>query len=92
MLKWSKPIQDMRIGDVVEATFYLWNPLRSFGLGGWEEDGRRQYRVVAVLDLFDRDYPSKIEKLRYEHGEIEVLGHERKIVVLVPEGPFIPKA
>jgi hypothetical protein len=61
-------------------------------LGGWEEDGRRQYRVVAVLDLFDRDYPSKIEKLRYEHGEIEVLGHERKIVVLVPTGPFVPKA
>jgi hypothetical protein len=91
MPKWSKPIQDMRVGDVVEATFYLWNPLSRFMLGGWEEDGRRQYRVVAVLDLFDRDYPSKIERLRYEHGEIEVLGYERRIVVLVPIGPYIPK-
>jgi hypothetical protein len=82
----------MEVNDIVEATFYSWNPLRRFMLGGWEEDGRRQYRVVAVLDIFDRDYPSKIERLRYEHGEeTEVLGHERKIVVLVPAGPYIPK-
>jgi hypothetical protein len=92
MPKWNKPIQDMRVGDVVEATFYLWNPLSRFMLGGWEEHGRRQYRVVAVLDLFDRDYPSKIERLRFEHGEIEVLGHERRIVVLVPISPYTPKA
>jgi hypothetical protein len=26
-----------------------------------------------------------------QHGDIEVLGHERKIVVLVPISPFVPK-
>jgi hypothetical protein len=91
MRQWNKPIGMMEVGDVVEATYFVWNPLSRFMLGGWEEDGRRQFRVVAVLDIFDRDYPSKIERLRYEYGEIEVLGHERKIVVLVPAGPYIPK-
>jgi hypothetical protein len=82
----------MEVGDVVEATYFVWNPLSRWMLGSWEESGRQQFRVIAVLDIFDRDYPSKIEKLRYQHsGEIEVLGHERKIVVLVPISSFVPK-
>ena len=91
MLKWSKPIGAMEPGDIVEATYFVWNPLSRWMLGAWQEDGRRQFRVIAVLDVFDRDYPAKIEKMRYEHGEIELLGYERKIIVLVPTGPYIPK-
>jgi len=92
MPRWSKPINEMQVGDVVEATYYIWNPLSRWMLGDWEESGRQQFRVIAVLDVFDRDYPAKIEKMRHEHGEIELLGYERKIIVLVPNGPFVPKA
>jgi hypothetical protein len=92
MRQWNKPIGMMEVGDVVEAVFFIWNPLSRWMLGSWEESGRQQFRVIAVLDVFDRDYPSKIEHLRHQHGDIEVLGYERKIVVLVPAGPFVPKS
>ena len=91
MPKWSKPIGAMEPGDIVEATYFVWNPLARWMMGSWEESGRQKFRVVTVLDLFDRDYPSKIEMLRHQYGDIELLGYERRIVVLVPIGPFIPK-
>jgi hypothetical protein len=92
MAHWSKPISEMREGDIVEATYFVWNPLSRWMLGRWEESGRQRFRVIAVLDLFDRDYPSKIEMLRHQHGDIEALSYERKIVVLTPVGPFVPKS
>jgi hypothetical protein len=91
MRQWNKPIGMMEVGDIVEATYFVWNPLSRWMLGRWEESGRQRFRVVAVLDLFDRDYPSKIEMLR-QHGDIEALSYERKIVVLTPVGPFVPKS
>jgi hypothetical protein len=92
MRQWNKPIGAMELGDTVEAIYFEWNPLSRWMLGRWEESGRQQFRVIAVLDLFDRDYPSKIEMLRHQHGDIEALAYERKIVVLTPVGPFVPKS
>jgi hypothetical protein len=91
MRKWSKPLSAMQPGDIVEAIYYLWNPLSRWMLGSWEESGRQQFRVITVLDLFDRDYPSKLENLRHQHGDIEAIAYERRIVVLTPVGPFVPK-
>jgi hypothetical protein len=80
-----------QLGDVVEGTFYIWNPLRSWMMGGWEEVGKRRFKVIAELDIFDRDYPRRLEELKYEYPDAEVVGYERKIFVLVPVTPFMPK-
>jgi hypothetical protein len=92
MPKWSKPISLMRVGDVVEKTTYIWNPIARWMLGDWEEVGKQAYRVVAEFDIFDRDYPRKVAEIKFQNENAEVIGHERRILVLVPEGPFIPKS
>ena len=92
MRRWSKEVSMMEVGDIVEATYFVWNPLSRFMLGRWEKSGRQRFRVVAVLDTFDRDYPRQLDALRREHGDIEALAYERRIVVLVPIEPFVPEA
>jgi hypothetical protein len=91
MPHWDKPITEMKVGDIVEATYYSWNPIARWMLGAWEETGKRKYRVIAEFDVFDRDYPIRLDEIRHKHKDAEVIGYERKILVLVPEGPFIPK-
>jgi hypothetical protein len=90
--RWSKPLHEMRVGDLVEETRYVWNPLARWMLGMWEEAGKQQYRVVAEFDIFDRDYPHKVSEIRSQHEGVVVVGYERRILVLIPEGPFIPKS
>jgi len=90
--RWSKPLSEVRVGDVVEETRYIWNPLSRWMLGDWEETGKQKFRVVAEFDLFDRDYPVKAEKVRHQHGDALVICCGRRILVLAAEGSFVPKS
>jgi hypothetical protein len=90
--RWSKPLDEVRVGDLVEETRYVWNPLARWMLGMWEEVGKQRYRVVAEFEIFDRDYPHKVSKIRDQHKDAVVIQHERRILVLVPEGSFVPKS
>jgi len=87
--RWKPSLSEVRVGDLVEEKRYIWNPLARWMLGGWEETGKQRYRVVAEFDIFDRDYPKKAR----QYGEDAlVVCCERRVLVLVPEGPFIPKS
>jgi hypothetical protein len=90
--RWSKPLHQVEVNEVVEETRYVWNPLARWMLGTWEETGKQRYRVIAEFDIFDRDYPKKVAEIRYQHKDVVVVQCERRILVFLPEGPFVPKS
>jgi hypothetical protein len=87
--RWNKPLENLEVGDEVVETRYIWSPLRRWMLGGYEESGKQRYRVIAKFDLFDRDYPEKVSKVRRTPDDLVVCSG-RKVLVLSPEGPFQP--